>query len=305
MEYKNILVTIGPAIGDCLLSTPIINGLREAYPAANIDTIAQIARTAPGLSIGYQIIKSYCPHVNHAIEIEENSNVILKAKAIVQLIMNNYDLIVDIWPNTRKKTFFSKLISRGTVAGFDSSYEIYVQPEDKHKVDMEHELLEKITGKKSKLIYPKFIDSKKKQNIVTLSVSRDDDPLRSWPIERWSEIINRIHKKYKVDVLLIGADVNKERLLNIARGVTDVNRLKASMNQLGLIQKIISESKLHLTENGGIAHLATTTHTPIISVSQSPAGWSPYGKQNIEIRKCFMEDIGVEEVWELIRKKLK
>jgi ADP-heptose:LPS heptosyltransferase len=306
MSYNKILIIIGPAIGDCLLSVPFINGMRNTYPNAEIDTLALVNRAAPGLSEGFQIIKKYCGHINNMLEIEENTNVLRKGAIFVELIKKQYDLVCDLWPATGKKTFFVNAITQGKTAGFTKKHDIYIIPnKTDHKCVMEAKLLSKITGKKydGMILYPGFRVQGNKYNVVTVSVSRDDDPLRSWPIERWAEILKKIHKEYKMDIMFIGAQVNKGRILDIFK-LLDFKPI-ISLDELNKIPMYISKAKLHLSENGGLMHIATTTLAPVISISQSEPGWAPYGNHNTEIRKKKMKDIKVSELWKIIQKKLK
>jgi ADP-heptose:LPS heptosyltransferase len=302
-EYERILIITGPGIGDNLLSVPFINMMREYYPNAQIDSMSLVNRTKPGLSEGFQVLQTHCL-LNRRIEIEEATNIVSKGKIILDLIKSNYDLVVDLWPPTKNKTFFSKTISQGKIAGFTEKHDIHIIPKNEHKVVLEAKLLTKITGVKSSenIPYPKIIIPDKKLNIITVSVSRDDDPLRSWPIERWAELLNRIKETYKMDIMFLGADVNRGRITEISKLLTSVPI--ASFNELPRLQIYISKAKLHLSENCGVMHIATTTTTPIISISQSEKGWAPYGKQNVEVRGKTMNDITVEDVWKEIKKKL-
>ena len=89
-SYKNILIIQTAFLGDVILSTPVVRGLRKIFPDANIDVL-----TIPVASIIFQ----HNPHVRQAIEFDKKSPVkklFSVQRLIKQLRRNHYDIAISI-----------------------------------------------------------------------------------------------------------------------------------------------------------------------------------------------------------------
>lgn len=138
---------------------------------------------------------------------------------------------------------------------------------------------------------------------------------RRWPLERFSEVVDRLAHQPGVKVLLLGAAddlADAGRLVGITRsrpinfvGMTTIAELAALLRRLDLL----------LCLDSGPLHLAAAIGTPTVSLfgPDIPALWAPQGEEHTVIykelpcspcrqRKCVrqtnecMTSIGVEEV---------
>ncbi len=97
--FDNILVVRFSSLGDVLLTTPVIRGLRQRYPSSRIDVLVKRE---------YADALRFNPHLSGLIEFEDGETGGLAALA-KELRRRKYDLIVDLHNSLRSNLLRLKL----------------------------------------------------------------------------------------------------------------------------------------------------------------------------------------------------
>jgi len=124
-------------------------------------------------------------------------------------------------------------------------------------------------------------------------------PANRWSLIKYAELIDKLNKSYNCVFYLTGSDADNEEL-NYVISNTQVKLNKYLNSQIPQVAALISNSRLFITNDTGIMHVAGTTTTPQISLfgPTNPFNWAPCGKNKIFLRKSdLIDDIEVEEVF--------
>ncbi len=336
-NIKTVLIITGPGIGDGILSVPLFKTVRENIPHAKIDSMQWIDTR----SVSKEILKKFCK-IDNFKEVSWMWNSIKKWANLAVILAKQYDLVIDAYPGSDKTALFAHYAGKYS-AGFRFNkknynlYDISIDPKKKNKVLAEAELLRKIGFEVKEPSLEKMTNNKKygkevgvffKKNKIKKSIGvifpRDLDIIRAWDNKKWVQILNKIMKKYKSDIIFIGSNLNKKRIKEIRSQLKNQEKTHVfSKENLEEVATFIEKLDLVLSENSGIMHLATTTNVPLIALcGPSFYGWGPFGRNSTEIRprphaggpcdskpckkgcKTVMKKIQVRQVWKEIVKKL-
>lgn len=316
-EIKRILVLSGPGIGDVITSIPAINNLKYSFPNAKIDVLNESVH-----GVGSKFLENN-KNIAELIKLERapsevgwrkikllpkmlfgKTSIFSKAQFIFSLMRKEYDIIFNCYPSTKKSAIFSFIVGRKIRAGIASNpysflFNIKAEPERKHKIDIESELIEKIGGrikdrkvhlnldlksaeKKVAIILKK---NKIEKDFVIIHTSRPND-YRVWDNKKWAEVAAFFTKK-KIDVLLIGSGTDcvlVKELHSIAKNTIDL----CGQFSLEETAALIKKSRLVLCTNSGVMNLACALEAKTIALSgPSTFGWNAFGKNAINIRGTF------------------
>lgn len=104
---------------------------------------------------------------------------------------------------------------------------------------------------------------------------------RVWPMPRFAQVANHIRQQYPSHtILLTGAPNEQSYARQFLAELTDHNRIDDRTGKLSLTELIfiLSKADLLIANETGIVHLAASTQTPTLVVSQgkSLVRWHPY-----------------------------
>jgi len=130
----------------------------------------------------------------------------------------------------------------------------------------------------------------KKDFIVGLGVgTAESSKSRMWPAERFAELADYLIKKHKAKIVFIGNDKEKNLINNI------INSVKNNENCLNAAGKtnvremfyLIGLCNLFIGNDAGLIHVAAAQNVKTIGLfgCNLPVRFSPFGKNNIAIRK--------------------
>ena len=103
----------------------------------------------------------------------------------------------------------------------------------------------------------------------------------SWPSGKWAKTIKHITQKHKLNVILTGTDLEKERNEQIMQLVTS-NGVFNFCNKTNLRQwaYLIKKAELLVCLNTGAAHIASAFGTKTIVLNEEfPEKWHPWMDQ--------------------------
>lgn len=307
---KKILIIALSGAGDVLMTTPLITGLKKAFPSARIDCIVMMGKAS-------KILLENNPNITNVIHFD-----FMKEGAFKSLLFCNklrkekYDLSITTYPQGRYHySAVSFLIGAKNRIGFH--YE--TQPinfnrlffhktinEDFKKHVVEHNLevlkhLEISLENNPKTIYNltkesnSFADNFFKQHKIKKAVAIHPGSgtlknfiLKRWPKERFAQLSHLLAKQgYKI--LIVGGKEENE----LKESIITLSKLKKNKDIFNIDEEfnnssaIISKAKAVISNDSIIGHLSAALNVPIISIfgPTSPENTAPYTKNKIVLCK--------------------
>jgi ADP-heptose:LPS heptosyltransferase len=288
-NVKKILIIKLRGIGDVVLSTIVLDNLKNDFPDVNIDYLTD-APSKPGLEGLVQI--------NSVLTLPKNQ--LSKIKLLRQIRKNKYDLILDFFsnPTTAQITAFSGAQYK---AGFPYpgrkwAYNIYGPPErDKYHSAILHLEFLKIIGLSSShhnlYFYLSKMDNLFAEHwLIQMYLSNKSffciSPSGGWPSkkcepEKFVEIAEAVIKKYDLQALILwGPDDFKEAsIIYELLGKKSYIAPKTSIRQMAAF---ISKCSFLIANDSGPMHISTAVGTPVLSIHgpTNPHHQGPYGEQH-------------------------
>lgn len=329
---KNILIIRRDNIGDLVCTTPLIEGVKKAYPNANvyllINTVSQdVVKNNPFIYRTYIYKKA-----KHRSKNQTALGVYLeRAKIFLKLRTIHFDAAILANPTPCKYSLrMAKLAGVKNIIGADCGVPGISHPfgkEDfngKHQVEQTYSYLSAITAKNIPIPPVRvFLTSEERQQAIkrlqkclppakrvfAIHIS-SRSPKRRWPIDRYAEIINRLLDDPHTVVLIfwspqgtlasddLGDRKGAEQLLALCQSERVALYPTASVRELlagfDLCDKI-------LCSDGGQMHLAAALNKDMVVFfgDTNKDLWHPWsGRYHIlqsDSGDCV--DISVECVW--------
>jgi len=277
---KILLFKIG-AIGDTLMTTPLIRQLRQAYPKARIDYLI-------GKSASQTLLNN--PNINNIIKFDEAMFFKKKTLKLINLISGireeNYDTIFVL---DRHWIFnlTARLFNIPTRIGFDRNgkegiglthkihygrrrHDIYYYLNQLNALNIEPHYydtqLDLILTKKDKAFATKFFRTHKlTKNTIGICPGGGDNPgqtlnAKIWNIKNYAKLV----KKIKQPILLFGGPTDKDKeetilkskTLNSVIGTTTIHQSAALMAKCDKI----------ICNDSGPMHISSTVNNKIIAL---------------------------------------
>ena len=330
MSPKNILIIKLRHIGDVLLSTPVLRGLREAYADAQLTM---------WVNRGTEGVLAHNPDINEVLCLEKGDwNAQLK---FVQMLrQRGFDCVIDLTDGDR-----SAVISLATGApiriGFNAEHRwrglLYStvakpRPVDQHRVDYDLCALRAL-GLDPKPGMPTVSVSTSEEQVVEKwlqehGLAGEDTPwlvlfqpgarysLKVWPPERFAQLADRLSDQFRCRILLGGDQREREVAEQVARKARCAPVVVAGKFSLLQFASLVKRCALFVGNDGGAMHIAATVGTPVVALfgPTYPQRWGPRGEltqviyKGLDCRACYhptclrgddscMQQITVDEVF--------
>jgi len=300
-KVRKILIIKLKGIGDVVLSTIVIDNLKEAFPDAKIDYLTE----KPSLPLLEKI-----PWVNK-VHIFKNEGAFAGINLIKKIALERYDFIFDFYSNPRTAliTFLSGAKYR---AGFPYRGRKYAYnlfgPEERgkfHAAQLHLELLNKIGLYSShKKLYTGIDEEDTKFASVFFSKNFDSNdfvvgisPSGGWESKKcdptiFAEFCNGLSTIYKVKFLILwgpGDSQDAEKIFNL----TKTNSLLAPKSTIRQMAALIQKCQVLIANDSGPMHISTAVGTPTLSIHgpTSPHLQGPYGEKHEWVRLDELECI--------------
>lgn len=280
-KYKKILIIRTGAIGDVVHTTNLVHSIKKAYPDVRIDYMAKELVT-------------FIPENDKDIEKVITINPRFKLFSSYtfdmakQLKQENYDLVINLQPSLKlralvrlagikKEIVYKKNFKLHAVTNFwqtglkafpdmkeDNEIRIYLSQESMNKAK------------------EKLKDCKRPFVIINAGGVFSKRQGRTYPVEKWVELGNKIQNKYNGTVILTGAIEDKEFL-------SPLNQIKNSVNFIGELSLedscgIISQADIMLSGDSGPLHIATALGVNSIGL---------YGSMPANRTGCYCRGINI------------
>lgn len=292
-KIRKILCIKPRGIGDIILSTVILENLKEGFPNAQIDYLTEkFARNSVENN----------PFVNKVLTMREGEFPLLVALRIKK---EKYDMILDLWSNPRSAqiTFLTGVKYRVGFAyrGRKYAYNILGTSERgiTHSAEHNLELLKSLNipiKTKNIHFYVSSEDDEYGKNYIKKYFRRESlivgiIPAGGWRSKRcdatkWVEICSALNEKYKVSFLILwgpGDEYDADYIKNHFPGNT-VLAPKTTVNQMA---GLIKNCNFVLANDSGPMHMAVALGIPTLGIfgPTDPQKHGPYSDKSDYILK--------------------
>ena len=295
-KVGKILVIKPRAIGDVLLSTPVLPNLRDEFPQAKIDFLVEKFAS---------MVLNGNPFVNDVISFDTTKQ--SSASIIFGVKKNKYDLVIDLFGNPRTAiiTWFSGAKYR---VGFPFkwrkyAYNIIVAPRsgEVHNIEFNLDALRRL-GLQVKFKKPTFYINDTARNFATefldspgLSANKfiTINIGGSWEIKRWKtdkfiRLCRMIDSELNMPVVVLYGPSERKEAEAIAQSSKTILAPPTSLHEMGAI---IEASRLLVTNDSGPMHIAAALNVPTLAIfgPTSPHLQGPYGNTSVIVRNETLE----------------
>ncbi|MCX5712746.1 MAG: lipopolysaccharide heptosyltransferase II, partial [Candidatus Omnitrophica bacterium] len=305
-EFKRILVVRTDRIGDVVLSTPVLKGLRENFPQAYIAMM--VSPYAKDIVEGNPFVDEVITYDKDA----KHKSWFESMKFSRNLKKRGFDLALILHPINRAHliTYFSGIKKR---VGFDRKFGFLLtdrikhakQEGQKHELEYNLDFLRYlgIEPQDKKLFMPIKPESEAwvKQMFEKEGINSSDKllavhaaascPSKVWPAERFARVADKLAASRGLKVIIVSGPKD----INISNEVAKLMRTpainlagKTSVSQLA---SVLKRCCIFISNDSGPVHIASAVGTPVVSIfgrnqkGLSPKRWGPVGERDKVLHK--------------------
>lgn len=302
-NIRRIAIFRTDRIGEVLLSTPVIEALKNRFPQAEISFITSPYASdivSNRLDLYEVIIFST---INRGVSLLETLALSLKLRS------RRFDLAVILNPHKmlHLAAFLAGIPHR---IGFDRKWGFLLNHKREdckdegrmHEVEYNLGLLETIGIKETSAAPFINVLSKASDDIERLFKERgiapnkksiivhpgSSNPAKRWPAENFIELIKRLSADSSLNIIVSGDSSEKtlcDKIVSAAAGSNVYNL--AGLLSLGQLAALFKAADLMITNDNGPMHIAAAVGTRVIAIfgrnipGVGPKRWGPYGKGHI------------------------
>lgn len=314
MQYpdaRRILIIKLRAIGDVILTTPVIDNLRAAYPEAEINLLTE--RPC------YPIVKNH-PHLNEVISLNRTY---LQALPWYQVLGENwaflrmlrskrYDIVFDLFGNPR-----SALLAFATRAAVRVGYSFrgrryaytVVVPS---RADRVHEVLFHLDALKavgipirstklsvdiddiSAFFASTFWERNRLEDKRVVGINASGGwYTKRWPLKAFAQLGDRLATDFGLRILLFWGPGERQDVQEIAN-LMQQPAVLAPQSDLNQLSALLARLDLLISNDSGPMHLAAAVGTPVLGIygPTRPELQGPWGNGHQVVRKDDLPCIG-------------
>jgi len=269
-EAQKILVIRFSAIGDIILTTPVIRALKKQYPNAEIHYLTKKRHV--------DLVK-YNPYLNRVITFDPEHTSLYSL--IVQLRQQQYDWVIDLHKNLRSTMIRTFLSAKRTTTYTKGYWRRFLLIQFKyqsakpysHVIDKYFSRIKKYGVNNDQQGTEVFYPRELKEGIKKLfSLSGNEIvaicPGASYFTKRWTkdgfEEVGRALIKEGKKVVCLGAESEKE----LCEGIAHAIGARSLAGKLNLLEAayVLQSSSLAITNDSGLLHLAESQNTPVVAI---------------------------------------
>lgn len=307
-EPKRVLVIKLRYLGDVLLSTPVLEALRAAFPKANLSML---------VNPGTEAIIAEDPHLDETLIVERGRSPLRQLRFAAALRRRRFDLVLDLTDGDRA-AILSRLTGAPIRVGFNREDRwrgrlyTHVVPVREQPISMVRQHLMALEVLRIPVVpSPPVLrvrpadESAASAALVALEIAPGERFVavhpgarwwfKSWPADRFAGLIDYIQGKFGVKVVLLGGVADQEIAEAILGQVeTDCRSLVGRLTLLELAA-LIRQAALLVGNDNGPMHIAAAMGTPVVGLfgPADPRVWGPAGQghaifyKGVDCRPCF------------------
>ena len=280
-HYKKILIIRTGAIGDVIHTLALVQSIKKANPEVEIHYLSGAIM---------EFIFRVNPNVNKFIILDNTFNLLSPYTLELAEILKNekYDLAINLQPSLKiralvhlagikkelvyKKDFKSHAVTNFWKTGLKEF------PNMEKQENLELYLEQKVINEAKK----KLENYKRPFIVINAGGVFSKRQGRTYPIDKWVELGNKLQEKYNGTIILNGAKEDKDFL-------KPLNKIKNSVNYIGELKLedscgIISQADLMISGDSGPLHIATALGVKSIGL---------YGSMPVERTGCYSNGINI------------
>ncbi len=269
-----ILVITLSNIGDVVLTTGVLEGLKSKFPEAKIDLV--VGELALGIFSSDIRINSVYPY-------KKSMSLLNRLKFFLNLKNNRYDLVIDL-----KDTFGSYLISLSLLRSKNVEAHAYIKHNMVLKRFFDKEVL--------KNFKPKVYWSSSDESLVASFMLKDyvvisalaKSLTKSWPLDYFKILIELVLRDYPDFDIVLTAGAKEKKVLDQLVIDSRVKNLsdKTTIPQLACL---IKRAKVIITNDSAALHLASSVNTPSVAIfgPTSSIKYGPLADNSVILRRDY------------------
>ncbi len=302
---KNILVSRLRFMGDIILTTPLLDALKQAWPGSRITYLAE----TPWISL----LENH-PHADRLLALDKNSRR-SEAGIVWRLMRQKFDLAIDLFGNPRSALLTWTSGARTRIGGnFRGRRHFYTHritspPHDTPAIDFHLSYLQplKIQYKKNSPainVTPEeklwAIDYLQRRGFDTKGTIVGLHPGASWPAKMWfagrfAVTANRLYQKRGVQILFTMGPGEQEIVRAVVRSC-HFSVIEPRLLTIRQLAAVIQQLDVYVSNDCGPMHLGPAVGTPTVGIfgPGEPDIWFPYSTRkghrlvlkNIDCSRC-------------------
>jgi len=275
--YNRILLTRLKFIGDVVLTTPLIQTLRETFPSAYIAYL--------GDSQAVSLLEGN-PYLDEIFPVDFSKRGIMRrTRLFYTLNRRRFDLVIDLFCNPRSALFSfvtgADVRVGGDLPGRGKLYTIRIKDDGtpKSAIAFHYQSL-KAAGIDAKSFETKiFLTEEEKKEARRYLEWQDVDfskpivalhpggtwPAKLWPAERFAELADLIRAKTHAQILLTRGPNDSETVGKVESAVVG-HALSLPVMPLRQLAAIISHCSAYVANDSGPMHIAPALGVPTIGI---------------------------------------
>jgi lipopolysaccharide heptosyltransferase II len=297
-DIRSFLLWVPNWIGDVVLTLPVIQSLRRAYPMAQISVVAK--SPSDELLLGHPAINTVLTFPS-GIE----NGFWQKVKFARNLKKFNFDVGV-LFPNSFSSAFFLSLTGVKFRLGYDTDARGFLLTHPvattahlkkaQYRVEYYFKILSSLKLGAPDANFAKLTsqegDATAREILLDMGLDEDEEFLalhpgtskieRGWHVERFEILCQKLIED-GIRVVLVGTEKESELLNRIRKsGKPDMIKIIPPVN-LRVLAKLLRKSRLFIGNDSGMMHLAAMVGVPILGIfgPGNPETSGPY----IEMKK--------------------
>ncbi|MFZ4396565.1 MAG: glycosyltransferase family 9 protein [Kiritimatiellia bacterium] len=296
---RSVLILRGGALGDFVLTLPVLQSLRRTWPAARLHLAARSSARALAVSCGL---------ADEAHDIESASWAWLFEANPSGFEVPDADLVVSYIHDP------DSIVSANLARHYNRAVHLGVSPiipvaGRRHAVDIFVEPLEKLGIKAPDRVPRLLLPPKDREAVRQLAAAwggkfaviqpGSGSPQKNWPLTQFIALARMIEAAgVKVFFLLGEAETNMRAMVSQA---WPPERVLDGIN-LDEVARWLAASAFYAGNDSGITHLAAALGTPVMSLfgPTDPSVWGPRGDGGISIMRApagRMAALELEFIW--------
>lgn len=301
-EAARVLVIRGGALGDFILTLPVLSALRVQFPEIRLEVlgyphIAQLA-TLGGLVDAVHPIeaRSLAGFFAHQGVLDEGTADFFAEFALIISFLYDPDEI------------FQGNVARCSKAQFIAGPHRPAERGGRHATDSFLQALEKLAIFDADSV-PRLRAAGESPGPGSWLAAHpgSGSETKNWPERRWAELLRRVVAETRHQILLVGGEAEGDRLDRLAAGLPRERLQLARSLPLGRLAGLLSACGQFIGHDSGITHLATALGVPALVLwgPSDPRLWRPRGENILVLQDdTGLPGLATDTVWEVLRRCL-
>jgi ADP-heptose:LPS heptosyltransferase len=283
-KVKRILVISLSNIGDVILTTPVIQVLRNNFPQAHLAVLVSPR--------AFDVFKSD-KRIDRKIIYDKAIKWKNKIALLNRLRLDKYDLVVDL----RQTAFSLFLGARYRTSIWKKAPKSLVHMKDRHLWKLESLGLEVGDIEGPSIIFSEndeeYIEQmfakwqiKNRQTVIAIAPGARSMTKR-WEKEEYRQLIERLIEIHNIKIIMVGDEHDKVLAEEISFSIKPKPINACAQTSIGQLAFLLTKSKLLISNDSAPMHLAWAVHTPVIAIfgPTNHRKYAPAGPEDIVIRK--------------------